>query len=215
MKIRSRIHATTANILLRLFPLFTPDKVYIARRTVLRHGTEIGSGTRINGAAFVRGNGSLLIGNYCAMGHDIRFITSNHEVGSVAMQYQLQCRLGLSPVYAGRRNIKIGHGVWIGDRVMVMPGVTVGNGAVIGAGAIVTKNVDAYSLVAGCPAHRISDRFDGRVAAAIDSTAWWTWSEGRMKSASAFFGANFTALPVDDALQLIVEICGHTDHEAT
>jgi acetyltransferase-like isoleucine patch superfamily enzyme len=35
---------------------------------------------------------------------------------------------------------------------MVLPGVTVGEGAVVAAGAVVTKDVDAHTLVAGVPA---------------------------------------------------------------
>lgn len=34
----------------------------------------------------------------------------------------------------------------------IMPGVTVGEGAVVGAGALVTKDVPAWTVVAGCPA---------------------------------------------------------------
>ena len=42
--------------------------------------------------------------------------------------------------------------VWIGASATILPGVKIGKGAIIGAGAVVTKNVAAYSVVAGVPA---------------------------------------------------------------
>ncbi|KAK8861193.1 hypothetical protein IAR55_002012 [Kwoniella newhampshirensis] len=48
--------------------------------------------------------------------------------------------------------ITIGHDCWLGGGVILVPGITVGDGAVIGAGSVVTKNVEARSVVAGNPA---------------------------------------------------------------
>ena len=48
--------------------------------------------------------------------------------------------------------IKIGNHVWIGMDAKILSGVTIGDGAIIAAGAVVTKDVPAYSLAAGCPA---------------------------------------------------------------
>ena len=53
------------------------------------------------------------------------------------------------------RPVEIGDNVWIGTRVIILPGVTIGDGAVIGAGAVVTKSVPARSVAAGNPAHVI------------------------------------------------------------
>lgn len=47
--------------------------------------------------------------------------------------------------------VVIGNDVWIGMRVVIMPGVKVGNGVVIGAGAAVTKDVPDYAIVGGVP----------------------------------------------------------------
>lgn len=42
--------------------------------------------------------------------------------------------------------------VWIGEKASIMPGVTIGRGAVIAANSVVTKNVEPYCIVGGCPA---------------------------------------------------------------
>lgn len=52
--------------------------------------------------------------------------------------------------------IIIGNNVWVGDKVTILGGVTVGDGAVIAANAVVTKDVPAYSVVAGAPAKIIN-----------------------------------------------------------
>lgn len=46
----------------------------------------------------------------------------------------------------------IGKNVWIGDKATILPNVTIGDGAVIAANSVVTKDVPAYSVVAGSPA---------------------------------------------------------------
>ena len=48
--------------------------------------------------------------------------------------------------------VRIGDDAWIGAGAMVLRGVTVGEGGVVAAGAVVTKDVPAFSIVAGNPA---------------------------------------------------------------
>lgn len=48
--------------------------------------------------------------------------------------------------------VKIGDNVWIGGRVVIVPGVTIGNNAVIAAGAVVIKDVPSNVVVGGNPA---------------------------------------------------------------
>jgi acetyltransferase-like isoleucine patch superfamily enzyme len=50
------------------------------------------------------------------------------------------------------RAIRIGRGVFIGARAIILKGVTIGDRAVIGAGAVVTKDVPPRHLAAGNPA---------------------------------------------------------------
>ena len=51
--------------------------------------------------------------------------------------------------------ITIGDDVYIGNNVIVLPGVHIGNRVVIGAGAVVTRDVPDNSVMVGVPARRI------------------------------------------------------------
>lgn len=48
--------------------------------------------------------------------------------------------------------VRIGNNVWIGESVIVMPGVTIGEGCVIGAHSIVNKSIPDYTVAVGAPA---------------------------------------------------------------
>ena len=48
--------------------------------------------------------------------------------------------------------VVIGDDVWIGTRVIILPGVKIGNGVIFADGAVVTKDVPENALVAGVPA---------------------------------------------------------------
>ena len=69
------------------------------------------------------------------------------------------------------RPVTIGHDVWIGHGAIVLAGRNIGNGAVIGAGSVVTKDVQAYSIVAGVPAKSIRRRFSPALAHRIEALA--------------------------------------------
>jgi acetyltransferase-like isoleucine patch superfamily enzyme len=53
---------------------------------------------------------------------------------------------------ASARPVRIGRGVFIGARAIILKGVTIGDRAVIGAGAVVTSDVPAGQVAAGNPA---------------------------------------------------------------
>lgn len=48
--------------------------------------------------------------------------------------------------------VKIGKNVWIGEGVIVLPGVTIGDGCVIGAHSVVNKSIEPYCIAVGTPA---------------------------------------------------------------
>ena len=51
------------------------------------------------------------------------------------------------------------EGCIVGARAIIMPGVTVGTRATIQAGAVVTRDVEAGSVVAGNPAQRLDNAY--------------------------------------------------------
>lgn len=85
------------------------------------------------------------------MGPDCIALTQNHAFDRVDIPMIQQ---GLQE----EKKINIGNDVWIGQRVIILPGVTIGDGAIIGAGSVVTKNVNDYDIVAGNPARVIRNR---------------------------------------------------------
>ena len=85
------------------------------------------------------------------MGPEVIILTENHRFERTDIPMRLQGRQELRPV-------AIHDDVWIGTRVIILPGVTVGRGAIIGAGAIVTKDIPEYAIVGGNPAKLIKYR---------------------------------------------------------
>lgn len=70
---------------------------------------------------------------------------------------------------------KIGHDVWIGCNVTIMPGVEIGNGAIVAAGSIVTKSIPPYAIVGGNPARFIKWRFKKEQIQKLEDTKWYEW----------------------------------------
>lgn len=56
-----------------------------------------------------------------------------------------------------RAAVRIGNKAWIGFNAIILKGVTIGESAVVGAGSVVTRDVPAYTVVAGNPARPIRE----------------------------------------------------------
>jgi acetyltransferase-like isoleucine patch superfamily enzyme len=104
---------------------------------------EIGDGTMLNFGADISATKSVAIGRDCLIGTHVIILDNDfHDL------LNKQDRPEARPVSVGDR-------VWIGNRVIILPGVTIGDDAVVGAGAVVTSDVPSRSVVAGNPARVI------------------------------------------------------------
>lgn len=83
---------------------------------------------------------------------------------------------------AARRTV-LGADCWVGHGAIIKPEVTVGIGAIVAAGAVVTRDVDPFLIVAGCPAKPLRARFASRTIDRLLTLAWWTWDHTSLRAA--------------------------------
>jgi acetyltransferase-like isoleucine patch superfamily enzyme len=143
-RVRGRLY------LLNLGEVVLGDHVQIAShyaRSVLmtlpRARLEVGDRTIINYGADIAATKAISIGADCMIGtHAIILDNDFHELSDRHKMPE-----GKSVVIEDR--------VWMGNRVMILPGVTVGEDAVVGAGSVVMTDVSPRTVVMGNPARVI------------------------------------------------------------
>lgn len=170
---------------------FAWSDVKIGRGSWIKGKAVIGHGCGIGWNFSVRGSGTLTMGKYCAVGENVRIITSNHETGCLALNFRLQSKVIGRRLAGEKRDVTVGNDVWIGDHAIILPGASIGNGAIVGAGAVVTKPVPPFSIVAGNPASVIGRRFSEKAADEITQLAWWDWSLLEMREKRYLFEQRF------------------------
>lgn len=119
---------------------------------------------------------SVNVGKYTSIGRGVRVFTQNHPIDALSTHpYFYEKQFGIIPEdMLDPATTVIGHDVWIGQGVVILPGCKdIGHGAIIGAGAVVTKNVPAYAIAAGNPAKILKFRFKEEKIAKLLSHAWW------------------------------------------
>ena len=132
------------------------------------------------------------IGKFCAIAANARINALEHPLERIS-QHKMTYRaneyfLGakLDSEFREKRqgkSVETGNDVWIGHGAVIKPGVKIGHGAVVAAGAIVTRDVQAYAIVAGVPAKFLRWRFEPKLSERIISLGWWDWSHDRLAKA--------------------------------
>lgn len=131
----------------------------------------------------------LVIGRFCQIAHGVRFITAsaNHAMsGLTPFPFPVFDPATIETYKASFIDLPdtdVGHDVWLGHGALILPGVRIGSGAIIGAGAVVTRDVAAYSIVAGNPARLIRSRFPTETVGRLLALAWWDWPLDRIRAA--------------------------------
>lgn len=99
---------------------------------------------------------SVMIGNHVLMGSKV-YITDHHH--GTTNRDDLEQPPADRKLYS-KGSVIIEDDVFIGDNVVIMPGVKVGRSSVLAAGTIVTKSVPPFSVVSGIPGKIAANRFE-------------------------------------------------------
>ena len=92
----------------------------------------------------IMGNGNVTIGQYFHSGVEVLMITQNHN-------YDKGEAIPYDDTYI-YKDIEIGDFVWLGSRVMILPGTKIGEGAIIQGGSVVHGEIPPYAIAGGNPA---------------------------------------------------------------
>lgn len=103
---------------------------------------EIGNECFFNNNCSITAAEQIVIGNQCKFANNLVIIDHDHAIGD-----------GHATAKLVSKPVRIENNVWVGANCTILKGVNIGEGAIIAAGAVVTKDIPAYSIAAGVPAH--------------------------------------------------------------
>lgn len=123
----------------KIFPEMGEGSRVMAPITGVRfHEVKIGKNVIVMNGCLMMAAGGITIGDETQIAANVQLISNNHDLED---RNVITCK----PVTIGRR-------VWIGAGATILPGITIGDNAVVGAGSVVTKDVEANTIVGGNPA---------------------------------------------------------------
>ena len=203
---------------------------YVWAKLMLKIRGKAIANSRISSSATINADSQVVnsaIGKYSYCGYDCKIINceldnyyslaDNVVIGSA--QHSLQW-FSTSPVFEDvkssprkrlvrfklpkAKQTNIGSDMWIGHGAIIKAGVNVGHGAVMGAGAVVTKDVEPYAVVGGCPAKVLKYRFSEEIRSQLLATSWWEMNDQEMMSV-----AEYIVEP-----NLFIQKCNESGHPA-
>jgi len=110
----------------------------------------IGAKTVIGQECTISAFQHVSIGRECILADRVMLIDFDHGVTEVERPIRLQ------GIY--KRDVRIGHNVWMGYGACVLRGVSIGDNSIVGTSSVVTKDFPANSVLGGAPARLIRMR---------------------------------------------------------
>ena len=111
---------------------------------------EIGDGTRMSGLCVLSAAEHVRLGRDVLLGRNVYIADHIHGVVHPEMPIFEQPLEKIEP-------IDIGDRAWLGQNVVILPGVSVGAGAVVGANSVVGEDVAPRTVVVGAPARMVRE----------------------------------------------------------
>jgi acetyltransferase-like isoleucine patch superfamily enzyme len=134
-------------------------RLSIGRWAWIGHGTkirvhegevEIGAKTVMGQECTISAYQHVSIGRECIVADRVMLIDFDHGVVEVERPIRLQ------GIY--KRDVRVGHNVWIGYGACILRGVSIGDNSVLGTSTVVTGDVPENAVAAGVPAKVIRMR---------------------------------------------------------
>ena len=121
---------------------------------------EIGSGTSISGHCTITSANKVIIGENVLIARYAYISDHSHHYKNTTQPIKEQ---GIT----SPRAVHIGSGTWLGQNVVITPGVSIGVNCVIGANSVVKNDIPDFTIAAGNPAKIIKStaaRNDPRIS---------------------------------------------------
>ena len=124
--------------------VYVDANVRVGDRVKIQNNVSVYQGVTIEDEVFV--------------GHNVSFINDIYPRATTGGALQSDADWELKPTLVKR-------GASLGTSATILGGITIGEGAIVGAGSVVTRDVPAWSVVAGNPARILRATYDGQITA--------------------------------------------------
>ncbi len=108
-------------------------------KIIIKAHAGIGMGATISAAR------EVVIEEYALLARNVYISDHAHAYENIGIPIMHQDINGIAPV-------RIGRSSWLGQNVVVLPGVTIGRHCIIGANSVVNKSIPDFSIAVGAPA---------------------------------------------------------------
>jgi acetyltransferase-like isoleucine patch superfamily enzyme len=111
-------------------------------KLIIKSHAGIGMGAHISAAR------QVVLEEYVLLGRNVYISDHAHAYENITLPISQQGINRIAPVTIGRET-------WLGENVVVLPGVIIGKHCVIGANSVVNRSIPDYSVAVGSPARVI------------------------------------------------------------